>query len=266
MRAIRILSLVVLVVTLLGLVLGTACTGSQGEQGVDGVGIQSVLNNPDGTLTIILTNGQTYTTLNLTGPQGIQGEQGPQGIQGVTGDTGPAGAGVQWKGEWSSSITYIQNDAVAYQGSSYISKQDANTNHVPTDIAWWDLWAEKGDTGAQGIQGIQGPQGEPGGLAWGTAVSYGPYSYNMGSGGGAFSFGTMSAGDRLTFSFTTTGSSIYYWLEDQYGNTILNGMNGYPAASGTGGFIAAMPISYFLCFQSTGSSTISTYYTYYPHL
>jgi hypothetical protein len=58
--------------------------------------------------------------------------------------------------------TYSQDDAVGYLGSSYISNQDANTNHLPTDTAWWNLWVEKGDTGEQGIQGVQGIQGEQG--------------------------------------------------------------------------------------------------------
>jgi hypothetical protein len=74
-------------------------------------------------------------------------------------------------------MTYSQDDAVGYQGSSYISKQDGNTNHLPTDTVWWDLWVQKGETGAagatgatgatgpagpHGIQGLQGPQGVPG--------------------------------------------------------------------------------------------------------
>lgn len=77
MKAIRILSVVVLVVMLVGLVLGTACAGSEGEQGPAGVGVQSVINNGDGTMTIRLTDGSSYTTDNLTGPQG---EPGPNMI------------------------------------------------------------------------------------------------------------------------------------------------------------------------------------------
>jgi len=87
------------------------------------------------------------------------------------------GAGITWEGEWTSSTAYAADDAVGYQGSSYISRQDSNTNHVPTDSAWWDLWVAKGDagatgatgtqgakgdTGAQGLQGTPGIQGEPG--------------------------------------------------------------------------------------------------------
>ena len=60
-------------------------TGSQGVQGVagvagadgnDGNGITSTLNNNDGSFTLNFNDGTTFTTSNLTGPQG---EQGPSG-------------------------------------------------------------------------------------------------------------------------------------------------------------------------------------------
>ena len=60
-------------------------TGSQGVQGVagvagadgnDGNGITSTLNNNDGSFTLNFDDGTTFTTSNLTGPQG---EQGPSG-------------------------------------------------------------------------------------------------------------------------------------------------------------------------------------------
>lgn len=51
--------------------------------GEDGVGISSITFNSDYTMTITLTNGQTYTSTSLRGPQGVQGEQGPQGEPGA---------------------------------------------------------------------------------------------------------------------------------------------------------------------------------------
>jgi hypothetical protein len=144
----RFMAIVVLLLACV--VLGSACAGAKGEQGengADGVGIQSIANNTDGTLTVYLTNGQSYTTGDLTGPQGA---------------TGLPGVGIAWQGEWSSTLTYGKHDGVGYLGSSYVSKQASNTNHLPTDTAWWDLWVEKGDTGEQGTQGIQGLQGEAG--------------------------------------------------------------------------------------------------------
>jgi hypothetical protein len=84
---------------------------------------------------------------------------GPRGEQGLQ---GTPGAGINWEGEWTSSTDYAADDAVGYQGSSYISKQDSNTSHAPTDAAWWDLWVAKGDTGATGATGTQGAKGDTG--------------------------------------------------------------------------------------------------------
>ena len=83
----------------------------------------------------------------------------------MTRDTRPPGTpgiGVEWVGEWDNSVLYGKYDGVGYQGSSYISKQPNNTNHVPTDTNWWDLWVEKGDTGSTGAPGADGEDGQDG--------------------------------------------------------------------------------------------------------
>jgi hypothetical protein len=98
MRFFRLMAITVLLLACV--VLGSACAGAEGEQGekgADGVGIQSIANNTDGTLTIYLTNGQSYTTGNLKGAQGEigpQGQQGAQGTQGEKGDKGDPGVGL----------------------------------------------------------------------------------------------------------------------------------------------------------------------------
>ena len=48
-------------------------------RGTDGVGIVSITGNEDGTFTILLSNGTTFTTQDLTGPQGPQGIPGEEG-------------------------------------------------------------------------------------------------------------------------------------------------------------------------------------------
>ena len=60
--------------------------------GQDGVGIQSITFNSDYTMTITLTDGSTYTSTSLRGPQG---EQGIQGLQGPTGPQGEPGSGLE---------------------------------------------------------------------------------------------------------------------------------------------------------------------------
>lgn len=67
-----------------------------------------------------------------------------------------------WSGEWTSVNTYSENDAVSYDGSVYISKQNANTNNLPTDTAWWSIFVEKGEVGSTGTQGIPGQNGANG--------------------------------------------------------------------------------------------------------
>lgn len=146
MRFLKLVAIGVVLLVLVGSILGMACTGAQGEQGPKG--------DP----------GATGAT-GPAGPQGLQGPQGEQGSQGIQGLPGTPGIGVDWVGAWDNSVVYAQYDAVGYQGSSYISRQDNNTNNLPTDTAWWDLWVERGEAGLQGPQGIEGPQGvqgEPG--------------------------------------------------------------------------------------------------------
>ena len=73
---------------------GDGPQGIAGNDGADGNGIVSATNNGDGTFTLLFDNGTTFTTDDLTGPQGAAGatgSAGAQGIQGPQGPTGPAG-------------------------------------------------------------------------------------------------------------------------------------------------------------------------------
>jgi hypothetical protein len=209
MRFFRLLAIGVVLLVLVGSILGMACTGAQGEQGPQGP------TGPAG------PQGEQ-------GIQGILGTQGPQGIQGVQGekgDTGLPGIGVVWRGEWSSSTAYSRDEAVGYQGLSYISKQDGNTDHVPTDTAWWDWWGatgpqgpqgETGATGATGPTGAQGPQGiqgEPGPnmiVAMGNILADGKISrgYNVTS----VAWDTNNRRYQITLTGITYSSNNYVTL------------------------------------------------------
>lgn len=103
---------------------------------------------------------ETNWDLFLTG-----GPQGPPGTDGVDGES------FIWRGQWVDSSSYIINDVVYNNGSSYIATADHNASLAtePGDgtswITVWDLMASKGETGetgATGPQGPQGPQGLPG--------------------------------------------------------------------------------------------------------
>ena len=93
-----------------------------------------------------------------TGPPGPVGPQGDQGIQGVQGIQGPPGGAPQWRGTWSVSTTYVSNDAVSYQGSSYYAPSNVTLGVAPP-AAPWQLMAAQGATGATGPTGPTGATG-----------------------------------------------------------------------------------------------------------
>jgi hypothetical protein len=51
--------------------------------------------------------------------------------------------GINWRGTWASGTAYAVNDAVAYQGSSYIATA-ASSAVAPTNTAKWAVLAQKG--------------------------------------------------------------------------------------------------------------------------
>lgn len=74
----------------------------------------------------------------IPGPSGSSGSQGPMGPQGSPGPVGPSG--LEWKGQWSSSITYEPNDAVSNDGTTYFCITE-NTNSPPTGLPTDPNWA-----------------------------------------------------------------------------------------------------------------------------
>ncbi|WP_334267757.1 DNRLRE domain-containing protein [Edaphobacter sp. HDX4] len=116
--------------------------GSQGPAGPAGpqgpVGVQGVAD-PQGP----------------AGSPGAQGSTGPQGAQGIQGVQGPQGpAGVSFKGAWSITVGYLPNDAVSYQGSTYVAI--AMNLGVRPDItpSAWSVLAQGGSAGPTGPAGV----------------------------------------------------------------------------------------------------------------
>lgn len=66
------------------------------------------------------------------------GEQGPQGPKGDP--------GYNLRGNYSPTETYMRDDTVFYNGSSYSSKVNDNRGSTPGEGANWGLVAQKGDT------------------------------------------------------------------------------------------------------------------------
>jgi len=100
----------------------------------------------------------------MQGPMGYAGPAGPVGPQGPTGIPGANGSpGLTWQGAYSAVANYAVADAVAYQGSSYVSLIGGNQGNSPdTSPAAWSLLAAAGTAGAPGATGAQGSQGTTG--------------------------------------------------------------------------------------------------------
>jgi uncharacterized protein (TIGR03437 family) len=96
------------------------------------------------------------------GATGATGATGPQGT-GTTGAAGPAGPrGLTWRGTWSNTTAYAVNDAVPFNGTSYISIQ-AGIGHQPdTSPTFWSVLAHVGTVGTAGTNGVNGAPGTPG--------------------------------------------------------------------------------------------------------
>ena len=111
----------------------------------------------------------------VQGLQGRQGLQGSQGLQGLQGTQGLQGLAVNWLGPYNNAVIYRKNDAVYYNGSSFIYiNQYPSQNEYPeypgtttTNSLYWNRMV-------QGTQGVQGAQGLPGGLGPQGAGGYGP--------------------------------------------------------------------------------------------
>ncbi len=89
-----------------------------------------------------------YQWKGIQGATGAQGEQGEKGDKGDTGNTGMQGpAGLNWLGAYSAATTYAVDDAVSYNGSSYICIL-ASMGNLPTNATYWQVLAAKGTDGA----------------------------------------------------------------------------------------------------------------------
>lgn len=129
-----------------------------GAAGADGVGITNTIDNGNGTFTFEYSDGSSFTTSDLTGPQGPQGEVGPEGPQ------GPAGTGLNNRGNWVSGTTYNEGDYVFSESSD-----DPLINSmwiVQSSISFVSNTLPKNDL-SNWVE-FQAPQGEPGPVAEGT--------------------------------------------------------------------------------------------------
>lgn len=142
----------------------TGSTGPQGIQGDPGTqGATGILGSTGATGVVGNTGsaGVQGATGN-TGSQGSQGLQGNTGNTGTQGSTGASGVSFIWQGAWDDVTSYVINEIVEHDGSSWIAIAD-NINSEPSDISTvWQLIAQMGATGPQGSTGNTGAQGATG--------------------------------------------------------------------------------------------------------
>jgi hypothetical protein len=175
----------------------------------------------------------------LPGDPGPPGAQGPQGIPGVVGAVGATGAkgdkgdpgpvGLTWRGSYASGINYALNDAVAWQGQSWLSIAASNSGNTPdASPAWWTLLAAQGLQGPAGAAGALGPQGPRGlqGVAGPTGATglQGPAGPQGEAGARFVGAYDSSVNYALHDVVTSGGSSWISVVTSNHGNT--------PGASG----------------------------------
>ena len=109
-------------------------------QGDTGNGIESVSFNPTGTLTFVFTNGATYTTPSLIGPQG------------------PAGTGLNLKGGWITGTSYTAGD---YVFASSVTNPAINSMWICENSNGFISTIEPKDDQANWVE-FSAPKGEDG--------------------------------------------------------------------------------------------------------
>lgn len=107
------------------------------------------------------TNATLYIYYDNAWVQAVAGVTGPQGPEGPVGATGASG--LDWKGIWDDGATYVANDAVFYNNSSWFASASVPVGEVPSNSSTlWLPLALQGATGATGATGPQGPIGPAG--------------------------------------------------------------------------------------------------------
>jgi hypothetical protein len=148
-------------------------TGAAGADGADGANAYVYIayaSDSSGTgFTTTFDAGLDYvaikaTTTEIVTPQAsdftglwknYKGATGAQGVQGDPGVDGTDGLDINWLGVYDAGTGYVINDAVFYDGSSYICIL-ASTGNLPTNTTYWDLMAQQGAAGV-GSGDVSGP-------------------------------------------------------------------------------------------------------------
>lgn len=112
-------------------------------------------------------------------------------------------SGLVPKGAYSALTDYDVGDSVAFSGSSYVMYSNATAGTLPTNITYWQVLSEKGETGATGAAGATGGTGSTG------SISANSGTIIVGDGTTDGSWKIMSSGSTLSFQRLESAS----WVE-----------------------------------------------------
>jgi hypothetical protein len=161
------------------------------------------------------------------GGAGQEGPAGPQGPPGEAGPMGPQGPeGLTWRGHWDPAASYLADDVVELDGSSFVAILPNVASPPPgTD---WNLVAAAGADGAQGLVGPMGPMGPAG--PQGEAGPIGP----VGPVGPAGPQGTAGVSVFATELPAGDGRCVYGGSEFSSATGVTYACNGFPGVQGAG--------------------------------
>jgi len=130
-------------------------------KGDTGTGIADITNNPDGTLTITMTDGTSYVTEALKGDKGDKGDTGERGVSIVAFDvTGQTDVSVIYTVTFSDDTTQDISVPKGPQGDTGLTGNGISTTTLNSDytltIAYTDgtTYTTPSIRGAQGAQGV----------------------------------------------------------------------------------------------------------------
>ena len=167
-----------------------------------------------------------------TGTQGATGPAGPAGPQGASGATGASGPpGMTFRGAWTLSTYYAPNDAVTFNGSTYLALSLGSNQEPDLYPQIWTLMAQAGSAGPTG------PAGTAATVAVGTVT-------------------TLPAGSQATVtnSGTTQQAILNFGIPQG-----VAGTSGTSGTTSTGTSFAANyhPVSYVNLYYSINSPNAS---------
>ncbi|WP_263383896.1 DNRLRE domain-containing protein [Granulicella arctica] len=212
-------------------------------------------------------------SLGFPGPIGVTGTSGPQGIQGLVGALGPSGAtgpagsagptgatgiaGLAYRGTYVSNTNYGLNDAVTFQGASYISLTTTNVGQTPGLSANWSLLAAQGAAGAVGAR-FRGPWGSGVPYALSDAVSFAGSTYLAQAANSALEPDTNPAIWSVMASIGATGPTGPSGPSGQAATitvgSVATGLAGSPASVTNSGSSAAAVLNFIIPQGAAGSS------------